>query len=215
MGKYTTILFDLDGTVADTDELIVQTTFTMYDLYREGRRSPREVVVYFSGPPIRDSLAKEFPGQDLDFLCEEFRKISLENYPKYTTTYPGCIETLRKLKELGYKVGLVTNKIHSTTLYVMDLLKLTGIFETIVAADDVKNPKPNKEGMLKAMSDLGETDPSKVLYVGDNVSDLITSNNAGVDCALVTWGPRKLDPSLKCKYKVASYEELLEVIINE
>lgn len=215
MGKYSTILFDLDGTVANTDELIVQSMFDMYDLYREGRRSPREKLYYFSGPPIRNNLQKEFPDMDLDFICKEFQRISWDNYPKYTTIYPGCKETLLKLKELGYRIGLVTNKIHVTTMYVMDLLDLNGVFETIIAVDDVKNGKPDKEGMLKAMSDLGETDPNKVLYVGDNDSDLLTSNNAGVDCALVTWGPRVLNPELKCKFRVGSYEELMEAILHE
>ena len=74
--------------------------------------------------------------------------------------------------------------------------------------DDVKNPKPHGESILKAMKELGETDLKNVLYIGDNKLDLETANNAGVDGALVTWGPRKLDPSLKPKTFISSYEDL-------
>ena len=112
------------------------------------------------------------------------------------------------LKKKGYKLGLVTNKIHSSTLLCLQLINLEGIFDSLVCYDDVRNPKPHGEPILKAMKELGETDISKVLYVGDNKLDLQTANNAGVDGALVTWGPRKLDPSLKPKLFISSYEDL-------
>ena len=75
--KYDLILFDLDGTVADTDEVIVQSLFKMYDLYRNGNRSPREKVVYFSGPPMRETLKAEFPGGDNDFLFSELEYLGI------------------------------------------------------------------------------------------------------------------------------------------
>lgn len=209
MNKYQIILFDLDGTVADTDEMIVQTMNILYDKYRGGVRTPVEEIYYFSGPPIYDTLNKEFPGCDMEFMHAEFRRVSTELYPSTVKTYPGCKETLIKLKELGYKLGLVTNKIHSSTLFCLKLIGLEGVFDSLVCYDDVKNPKPEAEPILKSMSQLEAFDLSKVLYVGDNKLDLLTADNAGVDCALVTWSPRKIDPSLKPVMFISSYEELL------
>jgi pyrophosphatase PpaX len=206
--KYTALLFDLDGTVADTDEMIVQTMNILYDLYRNGRRTPREEIYYFSGPPIYDTLNKEFPGCDMEFMHSEFRRVSVELYPKTVTTYPGAKETLLKLKEQGYKLGVVTNKIHSSTLLCLKLIGLEGIFDSLVCFDDVKNPKPQGEPIEKAMKELNVLDLSKVLYIGDNKIDLDTANNAHVDCALVSWGPRVLDKNLKPTFTIASFEEL-------
>ena len=206
--KYELILFDLDGTVADTDEMIVQTMNYLYDKYRNGKRTPREEIYYFSGPPIYDTLTKEFPDQDFDFMFQEFVKESSKNYPKYVTLYPHTKETLLKLKENGYKLGIITNKMHNPTLMCLKLIGLEGIFDSLVCYDDVSNPKPHKDTVDMAMKELNVSDYTKVLYIGDNKIDLDTANNAGIDGVLVTWGPRKLGPSLKPTFFISSYEEL-------
>lgn len=208
MHKFDTLIFDLDGTVADTDEMIVKTMNTLYDLYRDGKRTPVEEIYYFSGPPIYDTLRKEFPHKDLNFMLEEFRRVSLENYPSTVKTYPHAKETLLVLKNKGYKLGIVTNKIHSSTEFCLKVIGLEGIFNSLICFDDVKNPKPNGEPILKCAEELGAFDLSKVLYIGDNKSDLITANNAGVSCALVNWGPRVLDKNLKPDFIISSFEEL-------
>ena len=208
MLKYQALLFDLDGTVADTDQMIVETMNILYDLYRGGRRTPVEEIYYFSGPPIYDTLNKEFPDKDFDFMHAEFRRVSVELYPKTVKPYPNCKEVLISLKKKGYKLGLVTNKIHSSTLLCLKLIDLEGIFDSLVCYDDIDKPKPHGEPIFKAMKELGVTDLKKVLYIGDNKLDLLTANNAGVDGALVTWGPRKLDPSLKPTMFISSYEDL-------
>ena len=215
MKKYEVLLFDLDGTVADTDEMIVQTMNILYDKYRGGVRTPREEVYYFSGPPIYDTLKKEFPDMDMEFMHDEFRRVSVELYPKTVTTYPDAKETLLFLKEKGFKLGIVTNKIHSSTLLCLKLIDLEGIFDSLVCYDDVREPKPEAEPILKSMKELGASDLSKVLYIGDNKLDLITANNAGVDCALVNWGPRVLDKSLKPKMIISSFKELRRRLVNE
>ena len=206
--KYQVLLFDLDGTVADTDEMIVQTMNILYDLYRDGKRTPIEEIYYFSGPPIYDTLNKEFPGCDMEFMHSEFRRVSVELYPETVTAYPSAKETLISLKNKGYKLGIVTNKIHSSTLLCLKLIGLEGIFDSLVCYDDVSNPKPHGEPILKAANELGASDLSKVLYIGDNKIDLDTANNAGVDCALVSWGPRVLDKNLKPTFTISSFEDL-------
>lgn len=212
MRKFDTLIFDLDGTIADTDEMIVRTMNTLYDLYRDGKRTPVEEIYYFSGPPIYDTLRKEFPHQDLSFMLEEFRRVSIENYPHTVKTYPHAKETLIALKEKGYKLGIVTNKIHSSTVFCLSVIGLEGIFDSLICFDDVSKPKPSGEPIIKCAAELGAFDFSKVLYIGDNKSDLITANNAGVSCALVNWGPRVLDKDLKPDYIIASFKELERIL---
>ena len=215
MHKYQVILFDLDGTVADTDEMIVETMNILYDKYRDGIRTPVEEIYYFSGPPIYDTLDKEFPGCDLEFMHSEFRRVSVELYPSTVKSYPRCKEVLLELKKLGYKLGLVTNKIHSSTLFCLKLIGLEGIFDSLICYDDVIHPKPESEPILKAMHELDTFDLSKVLYIGDNKIDLICANNARVDSALVTWGPRKVDRNLKPTFFIDSYDDLLRRLKDE
>lgn len=213
--RYELILFDMDGTLIDTDELIAQTFFRLYDKYNFEKRASREKMIYFSGPPIREILAKEFPQVDKEQIFKEFHSISWELYPRYIFLYPFEKEVLLELKKLNYRLGIVTNKMHKTTEYCLKLLDLENIFDVVVGIDDVKNPKPHQEGISLAMKILNQPEKSKVLYIGDNSSDFLTCQNAGVDCVLVSWGPRLLDPSLRPRYLVKSYKDILEVLKNE
>ena len=212
MNKYDLVLLDLDGTLADTDELIVQTMYILYDKYREGRRSPLEEIYYFSGPPIKETLKKEFPNQNIDLLMKEFASISWDLYASLTKTYPHSEEVLERLKKEGGHLGVVTSKMHITSEHCLRLLKLDNLIEYICAYDDVKNPKPHEEGILKSMRDMGISDKRKVLYIGDNTSDYLCAKNAGVDVAMVTWGPREIDKSIKPTYWLNDYLELEDIV---
>lgn len=213
MRKYSLILFDVDGTIANTDELIVQTFYELYDRYNNGVRKSRDEIYYFSGPPIRKTLKNEFPHYDLDFMYEEFHRISWDNYPKYMTTYPDCIETLKALKKQGYVLGVVTNKLHVTTEYCLRLLNMFDLMDVIIGADDVNNAKPSPDGIIKAMQIVGETDLNKVIYIGDNTSDIKTAQNAQVDCIIATWGPRQIEKTDYVIKYINSYKELKEVLL--
>jgi pyrophosphatase PpaX len=213
--KYDVILFDMDGTLVDTDELIAQTFFYLYDKYKNGNRASREKIIYFSGPPIKDTLAKEFPEIDQKELLKEFHDVSWNLYPQCLKSYPFVKETLLNLKKQNYRLGIVTNKIHKTTEYCLKLLDLVNIFDVIVGFDDVTKPKPNPEGIHLAMEMLGQQDKTRTLYIGDNTSDYLTSQNSGIDCALITWGPRAISDSLRPKYLLKSFCHLKEVLESE
>ena len=205
--KYDVILFDMDGTVADSDPMIKEAMHILYDKYRNGIRTPDEQIIYFSGPPIRDTLKKEFPDLDQNFIFDEFHRESFKLYATHVFRYPDSKAVLLNLKEEGFKLGIVTNKIHSLTEYALKCIGLENIFDYIIGIDDVWKPKPCGEGILKSI-EYFKSSKERTLYVGDNKSDLDTASDAGVDCCLVSWGPRKLDPSLKPKFTIASYLEL-------
>ena len=75
----------------------------------------------------------------------------------------------------------------------------------------MENKKPHQEGVLRAIEYFGG-DKEHTLYVGDNVMDLLTANNAGVDCCLISWGPRELPKDINPKYRISSYLELEDII---
>ena len=209
--RYSLVLFDMDGTVLDSDPMILESMNILYDKYRNGVRTPKEKVAYFSGPPIRDTLKNEFPHLDPEFIFNEFYKVSKSLYATHTFSYPHSKEVLLSLKEQGFKIGIVTNKLHALTEYALECIHFEGVFDYIVGFDDVVHGKPDKEGMEKAMAYYGVS-KEKTIYIGDNKSDYDTANNSGVDCCLVNWGPRVLPSDIHPKYKINSYLELEDIL---
>ena len=214
MMKYDLILLDLDGTIADTDEMLVQTMYEMYDLYRDGNRSPREKIVYFSGPPIRNTLKEEFPHQDNDFMFNEFARISWDYYQKVVKPFPHAVEVFTKIRGAGVKLGVVTGKYRKQTLHCLDIIGFTPITDFVVACNDIKSVKPDPEGINTAVNHFDIKDKKRVLYIGDNLADYQAARNAGVDVAIVKWGPREIKEPISPDYWINDFNEL-EEMINE
>ena len=168
--RYSLVLFDMDGTVLNSDPMILESMNILYDKYRNGVRTPKEQVVYFSGPPIRETLKKEFPDLDQQFIFDEFHKVSKCLYATHTFSYPHSKEVLLSLKEQGFKLGIVTNKLHVLTEYALDCIHLEGIFDYIVGFDDVSKGKPDKEGMEKAMKHYGVSKEKTIYIAPDFIS---------------------------------------------
>ena len=213
MNKYKAILFDLDGTLCDTDEMIVQTMRAIYLDYKPRKIRTRGELYYFSGPPIRETLKNEFPDYDPEMMHEVFKRVSKGFYPSTVKAYNGEIEVLKALKEKGYLLGVVTNKGLPLTKYSLELCHIESFFDVIISADDVAIPKPDPSGVLKAMEFLNIKNKGDVLYVGDNDIDYFTAENAGVDCMLVSWGPRVIKCIDKAKYEAKSYNEMRDILL--
>ena len=210
--KYDVILLDMDGTIAYTDEMLLRTFHTLYDLYNPSARKPDEEIIYFSGPPLSITLPREFPNQDYQFMHDEFIRISTPLYEECVTLYEDELKVLSRLKNAGYKLGVVTNKNHKMAAYVLKLLNLDNLIDYLVGGGDTLQSKPDPEGIYLAMDKLGGV-KEKTLYVGDNDIDFYTADHAGVDSMICTWGPRTLTVLDKCTYKVNSYKEIEDTLL--
>ena len=208
MNKYKLLLFDLDGTLCDTDEMVVQTMFAIYKQYKPRKIRTREELYYFSGPPIYETLKNEFPDYSPDEMYDAFKKISKDFYQPFVKAYENEVAVLKALKEKGYLLGVVTNKGRPLTIYSLEICHIEDLFDVIISADDVRIPKPDPTGVYQAMKALNIKNKRDVLYIGDNDIDYVTAKNSGVDALLVTWGPREITVLDKAKYLAASYNEL-------
>ena len=213
MNKYKALLFDLDGTLCDSDEMLIQSFFALYKKYRPVKIRTREELIYFSGPPIKKTLSDEFPDYPFEEIYKAFQVVSRELYRPYVKAFDKEIETLKKLREAGYLLGVVTNKGAPLTKYSLEVANIDGLFDVVISADDVNAPKPSPLGINKALERLGIEDKGKVLYIGDNDIDYETATNAGVDAMLVTWGPREIKCIKTAKYAVSSYNELGGILL--
>ena len=213
MHKYKVLLFDLDGTLCDTDEMLIQSFFALYKKYRPAKIRTREELIYFSGPPIKKTLVDEFPDYTFEEIYKAFQETSRELYLPYVKAFDNEIETLKKLKEAGYLLGVVTNKGAPLTKYSLEICHIEYLFDVVISADDVNAPKPSPLGIEKALERLAIANKEEVLYIGDNDIDYETASNAGVDAMLVTWGPREIKCIKATKYAVSSYNELGGILL--
>ena len=210
---YDLILFDLDGTLLDSDQMIIETFKELYPLYRPGYFPSIEHILSFSGPQITETLKKEFPDGDQELLRKEFKERSTKNYVKYSKLYPGVIEMLKELQLKRVPFAVVTNKHRYATDYTYKLFGVDNLIPFSVCADEVKNLKPAGDGILQCMDHFGVKDPQKVIYIGDGQIDYLTAKNAGVKFGYVDWSPRPLLEGSKVDIHIKNYQQFLEGIL--
>ena len=192
MTTESTILFDLDGTLIDTTNLILACFDHSWQTVT-GRGYHRDAVVATFGMPLRNAmtlLASEVghPGStgvdfglDLDLieqLLVEYRSFNLANHDGMVQAFPGTHLVLAELRARGYRVGVVTSKGRELGQRGLALCALDGFMDVEVFLEDTDNHKPRPEPILKALEKLN-TSPNLAAYVGDSRHDLIAGRSAG------------------------------------
>ncbi|MFV0392918.1 MAG: pyrophosphatase PpaX [Coprobacillaceae bacterium] len=199
MNRKLGILFDLDGTVLDTEELIFESFKYVFRKYKPGYTLSKEELLSFLGPSLKDSFERFFDSKIVDELIEYYREFNHAKHEEYVTIYPTVVETLETLKKEGYPLAIVTTKANHVAHIGLDLFDLTKYFDSVVGLDDVKTTKPNPEGIYKAMKELRV---DKAVMIGDNITDIQAGKNAGVYTIGVKWAAKgyqemaKLEPDL-------------------
>ena len=212
--KIETILFDLDGTLIDTNELIIASFTHTVEKFGD-RPYTREEILDFIGPPLVDSLTLVNPNK-IDDMVTAYREHNYANHEKYVKAYPDVVETIKKLKTKGYKMGIVTTKIHHTAELGLKIAGMEGIFDVIIGLDDVENAKPHPEPVLSAIDQL-KANPMTTLMVGDNYHDIEAGQNAGVQTAGVAWAIKGRESLEKYRpdYMLENISDLFEIIGEE
>ncbi|RAS74808.1 pyrophosphatase PpaX [Priestia endophytica] len=191
-----TLLFDLDGTLIDTNELIISSFLHTLETYYPSKYK-REDVLSFMGPPLYDSFAQLNP-ENIEEMVDCYRAYNHEHHDRLVTEFPTVFETVKWLKEQGYKLGIVTTKIRQTVEMGLKLTGLDPFFDVVITLDDVQHAKPHREPIDKALAKLNAK-PEEAMMVGDNSHDILAGKNAGTKTVGVAW-------SAKGKAHVASYE---------
>lgn len=206
-----TILFDLDGTLIDTNELIISSFQHTLDQYAPNKFK-REDILNFIGPPLRDSFLSVDMDQ-VEAMIETYREHNIKNHDDFVTAYPTVVETMKALKAKGFKLGIVTTKMRKTVDMGMKLTELDGLFEVVVTLDDVTHAKPHPEPIVKAMNALN-ANPAETIMVGDNTHDIEAGKNAGIKTAGVVWTVkgRKTLEDLQPDYMLEEMADLLKIV---
>lgn len=183
-----TFLFDLDGTLIDSIELICR---SYEHAAREHLGSPVDSSVWREG--IGRPLAWQF-GQLTDdpelvrTLIDEYRKFNLKHHDLLINEYDGALEAVRELRARGCRLGIVTSKVRKLAERGLRVGGFVGLFEVVIGIDDVERAKPDPEPVQRALEELGAR-PEQAVFIGDSPHDLRAGRAAGVLTAAALWGP--------------------------
>lgn len=188
MSRPRAVLFDLDGTLIDTVELIL--TSYRHTVQVHGLEPvPDEVWLEGLGIPLRVQFTRFTSDPDqLQALVTTYRDHNHIHHDLLVAEYPGVREGVGELHGAGMKLAVVTSKMHGGLERGLRVAGLDGFFDVLIGADDVRNPKPHPEPVLMALDRLGVS-ASEAVFVGDSPHDMASGRAAGVRTAAATWGP--------------------------
>jgi pyrophosphatase PpaX len=183
----TTILFDLDGTLIDTIELILNSA--RYAFEKLDRQVPPDSEWLAGvGIPLFTMFGRYARDKDdVGLLIAAYREYQLENHDRLTRCYEGVVDTVQSLKSRGHEIGIVTSKSEALALRGLAHVGLARYMDTIVGCDGSTRHKPHPEPVQIALTRLGCA-PTDAMFVGDSVHDIYAGNAAGVPTVAATWG---------------------------
>lgn len=207
------VLFDLDGTVANTNELIYE---SFRRLFYDKMNMPVEDEVIYSlfGEPLEKSLRKYT--EDTKELTTYFRSFNEKNHDEMIKPFEGVKEALSILKSQGLKLGIVTSKRERMARRSLEVLGLTSYFDVVVTPEYTKEHKPQAEPLLKACELLGGILPGNTIMVGDSSYDILCGNSAGATSVAVSYtliNPEAINKA-EPDFIVDDLRELVDIIMK-
>jgi len=186
MKKIDTILFDLDGTLINTNDIIVRSFRSTFDRHFPDTLVTDEQIHSFIGPTLEQTFGEytkdPFVIQDMISSYREFYVVyEIGNFE----IYPDVLEVVTDLKEKGYNLGILTSKFKEAAWPSFTYYGLEDIFDSFTALDDVEYPKPHRNSVDVALSPFPNY--KGAIMIGDNQGDVLAGKNAGIYSAGVAW----------------------------
>ena len=213
--KYTTIVFDCDGTLLDTLTDLRNAVNYVLRAHDLPERSVPEVKAALGNGIahlMRQSLPDSISEAEFNTYLDEFKAYYGEHLQDYTAPYPGMLDVLDTLRAKGYKLAIVSNKIQEG---ITPLNKEYFGHRLPVAIGERPGlqRKPAPDMVLQALKELDSTQ-SESIYIGDSEVDVATAKNSGLLCIGVTWGFRdeQLHKDLGDKHIARKSEDIVTII---
>ncbi|PAT02633.1 hypothetical protein CI105_01360 [Candidatus Izimaplasma bacterium ZiA1] len=186
MTKLNTILFDLDGTLIDTNEIIIMSFEATFKKHFPKLTVSRKEILTFIGPTLQQTFGHytDSPFMVLDMI-KSYREFYVDFEIGNFEIYPNVLEVIKDLHSKSYNLAIVTSKFKIAAWPSFTYYGLDNYIKTFISLDDVKNPKPNEEPVLLALSHFDNVD--KAIMIGDNQGDILSGKNAGIYSAGVAW----------------------------
>lgn len=220
MKKINTILFDLDGTLIDTNDIIISSFRSTFDRHFPDIEVTDDQIRSFIGPTLEQTFSEytkdPFEIQDMIKSYREFYVIyEVGNFE----IYPDVLEVITDLKSKGYNLGILTSKFKEAAWPSFTYYGLENIFDSFTSLDDVEYPKPHRNAVDVALKNFQNV--TGAIMIGDNQSDILAGKNAGIYSAGVAWCLKgavhlmEVEPDFMLKdmkdiYRVLNYIEGVE-----
>lgn len=194
MYKYSTYVFDLDGTLLNTlNDLAASCNYAL-KAHSMPERTIEEVRM-FVGNGVKKLMERAVPGglenPDFEDTLATFRKHYLEHSLDTTQPYNGINEMLANLKREGKNIAVVSNKFYAATRELCRHFFGDNVSVAIGEREDIRK-KPAPDTVFEAFRELG-VDQTNAVYIGDSEVDVMTARNCGIPCISVLWGFRDKD----------------------
>ena len=185
-GDVRAVLFDWDGTLADTIELIL---FTFEETLRLLGIPPRgrDEILSQVGRPLMEQAADINPAR-AEEIFSTYQRLYERNHHRLVKEIPGVREALEALRGRGYRMVVVTSKRAEGALYDLRYFGYEPFFDAVVTANDTALHKPHPEPALEALRRLGAT-AEEATFIGDSPFDIRCAHAAGMTAGAVEWGP--------------------------
>lgn len=206
---YSVILFDLDGTLIDTNELIIESF--LYTFQKHGLDLTMEDVLPVMGVPLREQM-RMFDADQADEMVLTYRRHNEEHHDQYVKGFADVVEVIQQLHQEGIRMAIVTNKRKATAQLGLAKFGLQNLMDFLITYEDVAEPKPAPDMLLLALEQL-QAKPEEALMVGDSQFDILAAQKAGVDSVGVGWSLH-LDKLKKHRptYVIQNMRELATIV---
>ncbi|MBC1521810.1 pyrophosphatase PpaX [Listeria aquatica] len=213
--EITTLLFDLDGTLINTNELIITSFQATLKEFLPEKEFSREEILPFIGPPISETFGNLLP-ERAEEMITFYRAFTNEHHDELILEYDGVYEAIRALYEEDYKLAIVSTKIYDTVMRGLKVMGLDKFFQVVIGFDQVKTAKPDPEGINMALTLLNASQEEAIM-IGDNYHDILAGKNAGVKTAGVAWSIKGEETLLTYEpdYMLHKMGDLLKIVHDE
>jgi len=183
MKNFDGIIFDVDGTLTSTNELIYATFRHITNKYLNKNYTNEEIYSMFG--PTEDGILKDICGENYESARKDYYDFYTKNH-RMADIYPGIDDILKMLKERGIKLSVYTGKGSTAAAITLKKLGIYDFFDMVVTGDDIEGHKPSPEG-VDVFVNKYNLDRSRVLIVGDAIADIKAARNSGIKSASVVW----------------------------
>ncbi len=188
MKHYDTVLFDLDGTLIDSSQGIVNSFIYALEKYGAPIKE-RNFYLRFIGPPLLTSFASlGYNNEESEKLISLYREYYVERGMMEITLYPGMAELLQRLKSHGKRLAIATSKPERFAIPIIDSLNLSDCFDFIGGAYSDAYRSEKEEVIEYTLQSLSISDHSSVVMVGDKSFDIFGAKQNGIDSIGVLFG---------------------------
>ncbi len=184
MRNFDGFIFDIDGTLASTNDLIFASFNHVANKYLHRTFSNEEISSLFG--PTEDVILKEWMKENYERARKDYFDFYSSQHNEMADIFPGIAEALRLIKSKKLPVGIYTGKGKNSSEITLKQIGVFDLFDIVITGDDVEKHKPSPEGINKFVNFFG-LNPEKVLMIGDAIFDVKAAKSAGVKSALALW----------------------------